>query len=274
MYLFATLPALAILLFRAEKEPKWRAILLFGALTMAVDIALSEKRDPQLGFLIGLAVLGWHLPRREKIRWGLRLAGAAALALVLSAVTESDAQKFGLESFTSRYSEIAEFVTTPGENVNPGDTFAFHVFDILDAWGTIQQRPLLGYGFGGQTERNLTLLPETGGAELGTGMVHNQYLTFWLKMGLAGPLLFLWLLCSFFLYCLRKIPRQPRTIQATVALGICAAVWADVAMEFWGAQWIGNTKTPLVIFLNLALAVGFLNVLNRDDIPVPRGVLA
>jgi hypothetical protein len=41
-------------------------------------------------------------------------------------------------------------------------------------------------------------------------------------------------------------------------LGIYAAVWADAAMEFWGSQWIANTKTPIVIFLSMAIAIGFL----------------
>jgi O-antigen ligase len=164
-----------------------------------------------------------------------------------------------------------EFVSSRGETVAAGDTFAFHIFDIVDGWETIRRRPLLGYGFGGQTERNLTLLSMAGGEEVGTGMVHNQYLTFWLKMGLAGPLVFLWLLGSFFLYCRRKLQRETRTIAAAVALGICAAVWADVAMEFWTTGWIGNTKTPLVVFLNLALAIGFLNLLNRDKVPASGG---
>jgi O-antigen ligase len=274
MYLFAALPAISILIFHAEERFWRRAALLFGAFVLVANIAVSEKRAPQVGLLIGLGVLGWRLPRREKIRWGLRLAGAAALALVSSAVVQSGSNKFGLEASTSRYSEIVEFVRSPGENVTAGDTLAFHVFDIFDAWETIQQRPLLGYGFGGQTERNLSLLPMTGGNEVGTGLVHNQYLTFWLKMGIAGPLLFLWLLGSFFLYCRRRLQQEPRTIAASVAAGICAAVWADVAMEFWGAQWISNTKNPLVIFLNLALAVGFLNLLKRDEVSTPGGAHA
>jgi hypothetical protein len=45
-------------------------------------------------------------------------------------------------------------------------------------------------------------------------------------------------------------------------------------MEFWGAQWISNTKNPLVIFLNLALAVGFLNLLKRDEVSTPGGAHA
>jgi hypothetical protein len=35
-------------------------------------------------------------------------------------------------------------------------------------------------------------------------------------------------------------------------------------MEFWAAQWIGNTKTPVVIFLSMALAIGFLRCGSED----------
>jgi O-antigen ligase len=264
LYLFAALPALAILLFHAEKEPKWRAMLLFGAFTMIADVAHSEKRDPQLALLVGLAILGWHLPRRDKIRWGLRIACFALLLVLSRLLMNLRSGTFGIGASFSRYNEIVEFVQAPGETISAGDTFAFHLFDFIDGWGKVKELPLLGQGFGGQTERNLTLLPIAGGADVGTGMIHNQYLTFWLKMGVAGPILMLWLLGRFFLQCHRKLKCPCQTFASALAVGICAAFWADVAMEFWGCGWIGNTKMPIVIFLSMALAMGFLRCCSED----------
>jgi len=257
MYLFTALPALAILLFHVEKTFKWRALLLFGASTMVADIALSEKRDPQLALLIGLAVLAWDLPRREKIRWALRIACFTFLFVISGLAANRGLIDSGIGASLTRYTDVVEFVQAPGENITAGGTLAFHVFDLIDGWQKVKEHPLLGQGFGGQTERNLTALPGVGGGEVGTGIVHNQYLTFWLKMGLAGPVLMLWLLGVFLLHCRRKLNRVSQSFASAVATGICAAVWGDVAMEFWGTAWTSNTKTPIIIFLSLALAIGF-----------------
>jgi hypothetical protein len=261
VYLFAALPALAILLFHLEKEFKCRAVLLFGALTMIADIALSEKREPQLAVFIGLAVLVWHLPRREKIFWGLRIACLALLIGFSGFLTNLGSSNSGIGASLSRYTELMEFVQTPAET-SAENTFGFHVFDIIDGWEKVKERPILGQGFGGQTERNLTLLPMAWGGEIGTGIIHNQYLTFWLKMGIAGPVLFLWLVGRFLYLCHRSVRGAPETYGNAVALGFCAAMWAELAMEFWTTGWIANTKTPIIVFLALAIAVGFLD--DRD----------
>ena len=262
MYLFAALPALAILLFHAEKDREWRTMLAFGAFIMVADVALSQKRCPQLGLLIGLAVLGWHLPRREKIRWGLPIACFTLLIVMSGVLANRGSSDSGIGASFSRYNEIIEFVQAPDEKASAGDTLAFHVFDIIDGWEKIKERPLLGQGFGGQTERHLTSL--AGGGDVATGMIHSQYLTYWLKMGIAGPILMLWLIGRLLLYCRRKLNRVSQRFASATVIGICAAICADVAMEFSQAQWIGNTKTPIVIFLSMALAIGFLRCCSQD----------
>jgi O-antigen ligase len=258
MYLFAALQAGAILAFHAEKNREWRAILLAGALIMVADVALSQKRTPQLGFLIGLAVLGWYLPRREKTRWVL---GAALLALLIASsgvLASRGSTDSGIAASFSRYNEVMEFVHAPGVSTSGGGTFPFHVFDLIDGWEKIKEAPLLGQGFGGQSERNLSLALLHEGRDFTTGFIHNQYLTFWLKMGVTGPILMVWLLGGFLLHCSRKMKRISKTFASATVIGIYAAICADIAMEFWGASWIGNTKTPIVVFLSMALAIGFL----------------
>jgi len=260
LYLFVALPALAILLFRVEKNPIWRAALLFGALTMLADIALSQKRDPQLAVFIGLAVLAWRLPRREKIRWATRIACVALLIAVGGFVKNLSTSTSGIGASLSRYTDVADFIESPSSSGEAGGTFGFHVFDMIDGWEKIKERPILGQGFGGQTERNLTLLPFAWGGEIETGIIHNQYLTLWLKMGIAGPILFVWLVGLFLYLCYRAVPGPPMTIGSAIVLGFAAALCAEMAMEVWTTGWIANTKTPFVVFLALALSVGFLDI--------------
>ena len=265
MYLFAALPAMAILLFHAEKDREWRTMLLFGALIMVADVALSQKRSPQLGLLVGLAVLGWHLPRREKVRWGLGIACLTFLIVISGVLANRGSSDSGIGASLSRYNEIMEFVQAPGEKASAADdTLGFHLLDVIDGWETIKERPLLGQGFGGHTERNLTLPFMPGGELVATAMIHNQYLTFWMNMGVAGPILMLWLIGGFLFCCRRKLNRVSQRFASATVIGICAAICADVAMEFWGAGWIGNTKTPIVIFLSMALAIGFLRCCSED----------
>ena len=260
LYLFVALPALAILLFHVEKNPKWRAAFLLGALTMLADIALSQKRDPQLGVLIGLAVLGWHLPRREKIQWATRIACVALLIGIGGFVRNLSSSNSGLGASLSRYTDVADFIESPSSSPELGGTFGFHVFDIIDGWEKIKERPIFGQGFGGQTERNLTLLPIAWGGDIETGIIHNQYLTLWLKMGIAGPILFVWLVGLFLYLSRRAVPGAPRTMGLAVVLGFAAAMCAEMAMEVWTTGWIANTKTPFVVFLALSLSVGFLGI--------------
>jgi O-antigen ligase len=257
MYVFAALPAVAVVVFRLEKDVWRRTWLVLGVVAFIANIVLSTKRAPQFGLAVGCAVIGLRLPFRQKLRWAACLLAAVLAVLFIGGANKGKAQES--ESSPFRYEEIINFLFQQGEPVSRADTLDFHLFDLVDGWNTIKQRPILGYGFGGQTQRELTLLAIASGDFVGTGIIHNQYLTFWLKMGIAGPVLFLWLVVSFLLLCHHSVRGAPQTFPAAVAVGVAAAIWGDLGMEFWGAGWVGNTKTPLVIFLALALAVGFMS---------------
>jgi O-antigen ligase len=129
----------------------------------------------------------------------------------------------------------------------------------------------LGTGFGGQFERNYTLLSFTGGESVEPGIVHNQFLTFWLKMGFIGLAAYIWVFISFFRFARRVIPVIPRSWGEAVSLGLYAALWGDLFMELWGPSWVGNTKFPIVVFSSLAFAV----CLNRSGPPfaVAKGAI-
>jgi O-antigen ligase len=258
MHLFAGLSALSILLFGTVKEEGKRALLILGSCVVVANILVSQKRDPQVGLLIGIAVIAWRLPSKQKLQWALRAVGVLLLILAIGAFRQPASSGAGFADSISRYYEVVNFIEAPSIQVDPGDTILFHLFDIADGWERVKQKPLLGFGFGGQTERNLTQLSEAGGEYVGTGIIHNQYLTFWLKMGIAGPILFFWLLISFLTFCGKAIKNTPLSTPVALGIGIYASLWADIAMEFWAAGWVGNTKTPIIIFLSFALAVGLL----------------
>jgi O-antigen ligase len=238
-----------------------------AAITPVLNLLLSEKRDPQLGLLVGLFVLSWRIPFRKKMKVGMAAAGLGALLFLFTAALGIRASSAGLEKSASRYTEITEFFQNPKQIAAMGnETFLFHIFDLVDSFNSIRLRPILGYGFGGRFERKYTALAAVGGESIVPGIVHDGYLDFWLKMGLVGLAAFLWVFVGFFRFCKANLPRVPNSSYHAVALGLYAAMWGDVAIEVWGPAWVGNTKMPIVFLSSLALAVCLLRGTNGFEV--------
>lgn len=259
MFVFAALGAISWLFFCRGKNPGTRSLMWLAAIVPVVNILFSEKRSAQLGLLVGLVAIVWRIPFRKKLKWGV-VTGEIVLVLVLFAAAAGINEKsVGLGKSASRYTEITQFLESPKDVTNiKGETFLFHIFDFVDSFNSIRLRPILGYGFGGEFVRKYTALAFVGGENIEPGIVHDQYLHFWLKMGLGGLVTLLWIYVRFFKFCRSVIPRVPVTEFHSIALGLYAAMWGDLAIETWGPSWIGETKMPILLFLSLALVVCFL----------------
>jgi hypothetical protein len=259
MFVFAALGAISWLLFCRTKDTWKRILITLAAIVLLLNILLSQKRDPQLGLAVGLFVVFWRLSFRTKVRLGVAAAAMAAVALLFVSAFEIRTTSGGFEKSTSRYTEIVEFAKSPAQLVAMGnETFLFHIFDLVDSFNSIRLHPILGYGFGGQFVRRYTALAIVGGESIQPGIVHDQYLDFWLKMGLFGLVSFIWVLASFFRFVRSMIGRIPTTEYQCIALGLYAAMWGDVAIEIWGPGWVGGTKMPIIFLTSFALAVWLL----------------
>lgn len=257
MFVFAALAAISLLLFAREMSKGKRALVWLTVAVTVINILVSEKRNPQLGLVVGLIVLASRLKFKQILKAGLATALAVLAFLVCISVLGKEKEAQAIGASPSRYDEVVQFVQDPQPQqlLNLNGTLAFHVLDFVDGWNTVKQRPILGYGFGGQLDREFTLLPNVGGEYVTLGMVHDQYLTFWLKMGLVGLTAYLWLLFSLFRFGSRSIPGISSPLEKAVALGFYSAFWGDLAMESWGPSWMGNTKFPLIIFLSMGLMI-------------------
>jgi len=265
MFAFASLAAISWLLFAGKESNGKRAFMYLAALAPLLNIALSEKRTAQLGFVVGMAVLIWRIPPKRRIRLVTGLMGGLAAVVLLVSAFGFRTAGGGLGKSASRYVEVIQLVKNPAQVTSiAGETVLFHVFDLVDSFNSIRLRPILGYGFGGMFVRDYTGM--VGGADIQPGIVHDQYLDFWLKMGLVGLAAFLWLLVSFFRSARSAIPKVPAGEYDSIALGLYAAVWGDIAVELWGPGWIGNTKMPIVIMMSFALVICLLRkrTLTRD----------
>lgn len=258
MFVFAALVAISWLFFYGEKNTGKRKIIWLAAIVPFVNVLVSEKRDPQLGLLVGLVVLTWRVPFRKKVKWGMVTAAAALAVLLMASAVGLGNKSTGLEKSASRYTEVTELVQNPSSLLNLQGDLAFHILDLVDSFNSIRLRPILGYGFGGEFVRQYTALASVGGSVIEPGIVHDQYLDFGVKMGIVGVSAFLWLLVRFLRYSSTTLSQIPSSEYKAVAMGLYSAVWADLAIEFWGASWRGGTKMPIIFLLIFALVVCLL----------------
>lgn len=257
-FVFAALCAIAWLLFCPEKGSWKRNLIWLAAIVPLLNVLLSEKRDPQLGLLVGLVILTWRIPIRKKMKLAVAAATSGAAVLLLVGALGIRTHGGGLEKSASRYTEVTELVENPRSLLNLQGTLAFHILDLVDSFNSIRLRPILGYGFGGEFTRRYTALASVGGLAIQPGIVHDQYLDFGVKMGIVGLFAFLWVLARFVRYSHAVISKNVSSEYETIVLGLYAAVWGDIAIELWGASWRGGTKMPIIFLVTFALVVCLL----------------
>lgn len=277
MFVFAALAAISLWLFRGEKRTRLQSLAPWVALVIVGNLAISVKRTAQVGLVLGIIILGLRLPWRRLARATSVAAVAAALFSLVLGIANSGSAATGLAASASRYDEVLSFTQSPSQIATPGETVAFHVLDLLDVWGEIIQHPVLGTGFGSQYTRDLTLLPSVGGETLGdeAGMVHDQYLYLWWKMGAVGLIAFLYLLVSVLRFFKKATPSIPLSELEAISLGLYAALWADVSMELLAPQWFASTKVAMLILMCIAVGVCIAKAKvrhTRSTVPAPASV--
>ena len=266
MFMFAAVSAIAVLIYCDRLTiPKYR-LFLVAAILCTLNILISQKRDPQLGLIVGLIVITWKIPIRKKIRWAVLASTAGLAAALIIAAVGIRVGGGDISQSAARYGEVVDFVQNPRTLLKPEGSLAFHILDCFDAWNTIKQHPVLGSGFGSEYHREYTLLSGVGGegAGLETGMVHNQYLTIWWKMGIAGLGVCFWLIFEICRYGRRKLFKTNLIFTDAVALGLFAAFCGDLAVEMWGSSWTTDTKFPIILFLSLALMMQLTRASHRS----------
>jgi O-antigen ligase len=255
MFAFAALGAISLLVCKIERGPWVRGFVLLTALATVSNLVLGSKRNSQTLLVLGNIVLAWLLPKRAKRKWAAAMVGAVALFFFISVLMPKKAAS-DVSASAGRYDEIVEFLQSGTVPISASGTFAFHAYDWLDAWEAIKQHPLIGHGFGGDFKRSYTALPGVmGPAGVPAGMVHNQYLHFWWKMGLPGLVVFLWTIIRYLRVGYRRIPSIPSLEGRAIAWGLYSAMWGVCAGELWGAGFVGCTKQPFLIYFSMALVI-------------------
>lgn len=226
-------------------------ILLVAVLTpMGFSVVASLRRNVWVGLLAGLAVVGALLPGNRRLKMLVPVGFGAAAVMAFS-------DWWGSTVLGDRVMSTLSFLKNPDMVFAPADknSLPFHVYDLLDAWNYIRKAPITGYGFGAHYVRILTAMTGVMGDEVIPNFVHNQYLHFWLKMGVMGLALYVGWIAVVIVHAVRRAKKLSHdNMDKPLLVGAVAFLVGSMAMQMWDASLIGQTKMPLLFAGAMAVA--------------------
>ncbi len=236
------LMAFAGVLTVRDRRVRWLLLAVAGALLGG--LILSKSRGFWVATVLGVIALGAASSpvQRRRLLGGL-VTGSVVLA-VAGVVLLADQISLVLDGSLNRLASIA----TAGQGVSLVNRFA----ETRAAWDMIKVNPVLGYGWGVQVTY-YSLISE------GTArwaFLHNGYVALWLKTGLWGLGLMLWVWLGAVVR--GALAGHESRLEGAARAGGLGAMATVVALSL-----VAITSNPfssldlmLVVVLNLALAHG------------------
>ncbi len=254
---------LMVLALAADARTHGRRLGLYVALAIiAGSIVATLSRGGLIALLVAVILVALTPARlffgsgRRKL--GVRLAVAAGLTLLLA---------FAWTDLSSRF---AQGFNEPGVGAGRGD------LDLAAIHG-FQERPILGFGFGGFQPSSLQLLRTTPGVQLAVHLrclapnaaeylrsagtfcigqpVHDAYLESLAELGLPGLLLFLGILSTTGVSLVRtavRASREGNAFIASTAVALAAGL-AALAVASFALSTETSRETWMIVGLSLAL---------------------
>jgi len=254
---------LMVLALAADARTHGRRLGLYVALAIiAGSIVATLSRGGLIALLVAVILVALTPARlffgsgRRKL--GMMLAVAAGLTLLLA---------FAWTDLSSRF---AQGFNEPGVGAGRGD------LDLAAIHG-FQERPILGFGFGGFQPSSLQLLRTTPGVQLAVHLrclapnaaeylrsagtfcigqpVHDAYLESLAELGLPGLLLFLGILSTTGVSLVRtavRASREGNAFIASTAVALAAGL-AALAVASFALSTETSRETWMIVGLSLAL---------------------
>lgn len=145
-------------------------------------------------------------------------------------------------------------------DVNTGEGLSGRYERWAFAWGLIAERPVLGYGFG----------QELGEFEQGFGfaLAHNSFLSAWIEIGIAGPLLLIAVIVGYVRAALAIRARGGAAADLGTAVLALTVALVVQALSNSALYW---DKQPLIA---MAVALSVVGVADRMPVRVPESAWA
>jgi hypothetical protein len=245
LMLVAVLAVLAAFAARL-RLPRWAR---WGALLSLAAVILSYRRSFWLGGTVGIAatfVLATGPTGRRLLVPGALLA-AGAIYLALSGGFVTDLQ--------GPLAKRASSLKLSSVKSNPQDRYRLD--ERKNVLAELREEPVAGLGIGTPWRQRY---PVSVPIESGSNYVHMSVLYYWLKLGILGPIAYLWTMAAAVVTGVGVFRRHPDPLVRAAAIAIACATLGLAVAELT-ASFVGVDFRLTVVF---AAALGFLAAARRD----------
>jgi len=259
------LVAIAAFAFWAGHAQKLRtaagAIALLLFLSGSFGAITSLRRSAWLTLAVGLIVVMAFRWRQRRL-WGLVLVLLVAGGVYYGVAGGGGGKYVGLGRVAIRFASLFE-------EQSGGTSEARHYGEIADAWANIKQRPLQGWGLGHVLRREYSREVEEQIEAVGRLVrIHDVYLDIWVKMGLAGLVLFLWWIGATTRRFYRSVQGLKEGESGWIALGL-GATWVGWLFASLGTTMIFAGNRIAFMFFGIAAV---LTCLDQYENSVKEGL--
>lgn len=243
-----SLPPVLLLAGRVTK--RWQRVVLYATAAVVIGSVFSSLSRGGFIALLGILLVALLAPGRALFR--TRAQKVALVLIVLAGIGVVGSQS------ASQLAPRLESIFQPGQD----RTGSGRLNEWLGAWTSIQERPVLGLGYGGFGPASNDLMRRTPGVDFSDfelrsrgSEAHSVYISTLAELGVPGLLLFLGLLGST-VRTYRRTARDalaagdPAVARAANSLLLSLAGWA-IASVFLSSE----ASRPLWILIGLSLAL-------------------
>ncbi len=202
-----------------------RWLYLIGSIICLGGIVVSFNRAVWAGFLLGGALTIILKPKTKNSQ-------AVSIIALISILLLSCA---GVLIFKPRAAEaVYERVASIMTEGRRGSSLGFRFDENQQALTALRKNPVLGVGLGGEYKQVFRQQGIGGGFDTESSYIHNGYLSLWLKLGIFGLLLPIFIMAAVVLMYRRLVVKVEDTADPTLRIFGLPAL-ATVAMMFVSA---------------------------------------
>jgi O-antigen ligase len=251
-YQVVALPLMLALVAHASR--RWQRALVYCAIAAIIGSVLASVSRGGLLALIAVTLIVCAVPARSMFHFPRQKAAFVALVAVAATISLGAGANEILPRFEAVF-RSSESATAESEGSGREEIWSA-------AWMSVNERPVLGLGFGSFSKVSNELIVRTPGVNFQHfelrprgSEVHNTYLSTWAELGVIGLFLFLGLLISTAL-ALRRTARRAGSAGKYFVMRVANALLLSligwlIASVFLSAE----TSRPLWIIVGMSLAL-------------------
>jgi O-antigen ligase len=249
-----------VIVLAAQVGARWLRIVLYAVVALIVLAVFASLSRGGMLTLIATVLLVLTVPARTLFRSGPQKAAVIVLLVV-----------GGVAAFQVSGAAASERINAIFANED--ETGAGRLNAWKAAWTAVEERPILGLGYGGFDPSANELMLRTPGVDLsnqkllaGGLKAHSTYIGTLAELGVLGLILFLGVLVST-IRALREIAARARRLQRPFVMRLANAL--VISLVGWAvASLFLSSETSRTLWIIVGLSVGLGRVLDGNGVGV------